>query len=104
MPTAPGALIHNSANRFTAIFVIDGMQRSYVAIMHPSVPPFSSNNVILTYNNVEELTGTLSHSGHIGKNDLALELENGVEIKGKLNQPGIDRAFKNIVAGSGSWE
>ncbi|RBA11003.1 hypothetical protein FPRO05_14313 [Fusarium proliferatum] len=102
MSTAPGSLVRNSANRFTAVFVINGLQSTFSATMNPSVQPFSSNNVTLTYNKASDLTGTRSYNGRIGPDDLALTLDNGVQITGTLNQPGIDPAAS--VDGSGVWE
>lgn len=102
MPTAPGSLTRLSANRFKAVFVVDGLKTTFAATMNPSVQPFTSNNVTLTYGKVDDLTGTRSYTGKIGTDTLTLTLDNGPSVAGKLNPPGISPAA--TIDGEGSWE
>ncbi|KAI0444637.1 hypothetical protein F4803DRAFT_510728 [Xylaria telfairii] len=102
MPTAKGTVTRPSANRLTFVFVIDGLQYTFNATVSPSIQPFTANNLTLTYTDVDQLTSTRSYSGRIGINDLNLKWDNGPEVTGGLNVPGISPA--STVNGSGAWE
>ena len=94
--------MRNSANRVTAVFVIEEIQRTFSANVSPSIQAFTSNSATLTYDTVEQLTSTRSYSGRIGTNTYELTLDNGPKITGGLNVPGLSPA--NTVAGTGVWE
>ncbi|KAK4198634.1 hypothetical protein QBC40DRAFT_298322 [Triangularia verruculosa] len=102
MPTADGTFFRNSANRVTAVFIIDEIQMTFTATVAPSIQPFTSKSATLTYDDVESLTSTRSYSGLIGTDTYALIFDNGPKITGNLNVPGISPA--NTVAGTGVWE
>ncbi|KAL4252793.1 hypothetical protein ABKN59_005392 [Abortiporus biennis] len=102
MPTAKGSFHRESANRFIAVFVVDGIQVSYSATVSPSMQPFTSNNATLTYDDVDDLTSTRGYEGRIGTDDFKLTIKNGPTIEGQLNVPGISPAA--TVNGSGAWE
>jgi hypothetical protein len=102
MSTAQGVIIRNSANRLTAVFVIDGLQITFSATVSPSIQPFTTDNVTLTYGNVEELVATRSYSGQVGPEKIRLALDNGPKIEGTLSLPGVSPA--SVVNGTGTWE
>ena len=102
MPTASGTFVRASANRVTAVFVIDGIQSTFSATVSPSMQPFTSNSATLTYDNADQLTSTRSYTGHIGTDNYAITFANGPSFEGTLNTPGISPA--STVTGTGSWE
>ncbi|GAW15234.1 hypothetical protein ANO14919_046430 [Xylariales sp. No.14919] len=102
MPTAKGSVIRPSAARLTFVFVIEGIQYNFNATVSPAIQPFTSNTLTLTYAGVDDLTSTRDYSGRIGTSDLKLTWNNGPEVTGGINQPGISPA--NTVTGSGAWE
>ncbi|KAH6854678.1 hypothetical protein B0I37DRAFT_362772 [Chaetomium sp. MPI-CAGE-AT-0009] len=102
MPTAKGTFYRNSANRVTAVFVVDEIQRTFSATVSPSIQPFTSNSATLTYDDDDQLTSTRSYSGRIGTDTFELTLNNGTKITGDLNVPGLSPA--STVNGTGAWE
>ncbi|KAM3066696.1 hypothetical protein ACMFMG_002405 [Clarireedia jacksonii] len=102
MPSVTGTFTRNSANRVTAVFVIDGIQNTFTATVSPAMQAFTSNQATLTYGAADELTSTRNYDGHIGINDFNLTINNGPTIVGQLNTPGINPA--STVTGTGNWE
>ncbi|EKJ70872.1 hypothetical protein FPSE_08923 [Fusarium pseudograminearum CS3096] len=100
MPTAPGTLVRNGANKITLTFSVDGVQFTFVGVMDPAMPPFNANQVTLTYNSVNELSSTVSFDGKIGPEHFRLNLSNGVTAKGDLDFP---LSPASLVSGSGTW-
>ncbi|KAI2468933.1 hypothetical protein F4781DRAFT_443096 [Annulohypoxylon bovei var. microspora] len=101
MPTAPGSFTWDSANRVTATFFIEDILHSFTANINPSLPPFTSNDVVMTYNEPKDLTSTRSFTGKLGPINFKISLENDVIFEGKLNQPGIPTGV--TLNGSGAW-
>ena len=99
--TAQGTLNRDLAGNITAVFIIDGSGYTYSATMAPSVKPFASNNITITYTSVDDLTGRGTYSGQVGINDVSLTFDNGNTIKGALNPPGVQPAVQ--VNGGGAW-
>lgn len=102
MPTAPGTFLRIDSNRFAAQFVIDGILYTFSATFSPSVQPFASNAAKIDYHSIDFLTSTRSYGGRIGINDFNLTLDNGVELSGQLNPPGVNPT--SSVNGTGTWE
>ncbi|KAF5126285.1 hypothetical protein E5D57_000196 [Metarhizium anisopliae] len=102
MPTVNGTLNHISPNRFTASFFIKGVVYQFPATVSPGLPTYTTNNTILKYTSVNDLTSTHHFSGVMGVNKFELAEDNGPIIKGDLNEPGIVPAI--TVDGSGQWE
>ncbi|CEF85281.1 unnamed protein product [Fusarium graminearum] len=100
MYTAPGILTLTGSNRMTLTFIIDDVHFTLTGNINPAMPPFKANQVILTYNNVHELSSTVSFEGQIGPNNFKLNLENGVTAEGYLDFP-ISPASR--ISGSGTW-
>ncbi|ESU13927.1 hypothetical protein FGSG_07647 [Fusarium graminearum PH-1] len=98
MYTAPGILTLTGSNRMTLTFIIDDVHFTLTGNINPAMPPFKANQVILTYNNVHELSSTVSFEGQIGPNNFKLNLENGVTAEGYLDFP-ISPASR--ISGSG---
>ena len=102
MPTAQGSIVRNSANRITAVFVIDDIQNTFSGTISPAIQPFTANGITLTYNSQDDLTTARSFQGRVGPNTIKSTFDNGPVIEGELNQPGISPA--STVDGNGSWE
>ena len=90
--SAKGTFVRNSANRVTAIFVVDGIQWTYSATVSPALQPFTSNLATLKYSDIDQLTSTRPCDGRIGTDTFELKLKNGPVISGELNVPGISPA------------
>ena len=99
--TAQGTLNRDLAGNITAVFIIEGGGYTYSATMAPSVKPFASNNVTLTYASIDDLTGHATYSGRVGINDVSFTFGNKNTITGPLNPPGVQPAVQ--VSGNGSW-
>ncbi|OAQ58789.1 hypothetical protein VFPFJ_11629 [Purpureocillium lilacinum] len=101
MPTAKGTFKRVSKNRIEASFVINDILETYDADVNPALPPFTSNNCTLTYDDPEKMTGTKSFKGSIGMEPFQLTLNDGLTIAGTLNVPGLDHGY--TVDGRGQW-
>ncbi|KAM0301544.1 hypothetical protein ACHAPM_005774 [Fusarium culmorum] len=100
MPTAPGTLVRNGATRMALTFIVDDVQFTFVGVMNLAMPPFNANQVILTYNSVDELSSNVSFDGKIGPENFKLNLSNGVTAEGDLDFP---LSPASVVSGSGTW-
>ncbi|KAK6538831.1 hypothetical protein TWF694_010396 [Orbilia ellipsospora] len=101
MPQAPGIVKSASGgNRFTASFVIDGIQYNLVGNLSPSVEEFNSFDASLEYNSAADLTSNQNFQGRLGNADLSFSFENGTKITGSLQMP---QGMKTEVNGAGTW-
>ncbi|RWA10723.1 hypothetical protein EKO27_g4394 [Xylaria grammica] len=101
MPTAPGVFLRLSDTQIALHFDIEGVQYSFNATVSPPTQPFVSRTVVLTYENIGQLSGSQRYNGHVGERDFKLDI-NGLEITGNLEDPGLPYAA--VIYGSGSWE
>ncbi|MEU9359976.1 hypothetical protein AB0D35_17945 [Streptomyces sp. NPDC048301] len=101
MPTAKGSLSRVNISTIMGRFDLDGDVLTFEASISPSMPAFTSNDVTLTYDDVEELTTHYAYTGRIGAEELSLELANGPTMTGLLDEPGLGVALS--VRGKGSW-
>ncbi|XEU95937.1 hypothetical protein FSHL1_001222 [Fusarium sambucinum] len=102
MSTAQGVFVRNSTNHITLVFVINETQVTCSGTVSPSIPPFTTKNVTLTYNDINKMSSTRSYSGRIGQNRFKLDFDNGFTAEGDLNPPGVIPAMVVNGAGRGS--
>ncbi|KAI0785694.1 hypothetical protein C8Q75DRAFT_326783 [Abortiporus biennis] len=103
MPTSSGTFNRDSANRLEALFIIDGITLwRFTANVTPSLPPFDTYSVWLTYNDIDDLSSRRTYHGLIGESRFKITLKNGPTIEGAMEQPGLSPAV--TVTGSGTWE
>ena len=98
---ARGTFERLSSNRVIAIFIVNGIRKTFSATVSPAMQPFKSLKATLTYGNEDDLTATRSYGGKIGPDTFKLFLDNGLIIEGTLAVP-IDPA--STVSGIGPWE
>ncbi|PPQ76201.1 hypothetical protein CVT26_009098 [Gymnopilus dilepis] len=89
-----------SGSRFTATFIIDGIQYHFSGSLGIAMQPFTCNNAMVTFSKLKSLTSTREYEGRIGERSVNLTIGNGVKISGDLDMP-ISPA--NSVAGVGAW-
>ncbi|KAJ4113924.1 hypothetical protein NW768_011454 [Fusarium equiseti] len=87
-------------NKFTSAFVIDDIIYHFSGNLSPALQDFHSNEAILEYNSIAELTSQQDFDGKIGTSDIQLNASNGATIRGPLEMP-ISPASR--VSGSGVW-
>ncbi|PWI64477.1 hypothetical protein PCL_09632 [Purpureocillium lilacinum] len=88
MPTASGFIKSvPGGNKFTACFVIDGIQYHFSGNFNPSVQGFISNEATLDYSTEGQLTTQRDFDGKIGTHDVRFVIANGPTISGRLNMP-----------------
>jgi len=100
MPTADGWIKSASDTKFTASFDIDDVSCVLSSTIDIGVPVFECNDAVLEYTGLEEVIGTCSFEGTIGKTRINLKLANGATITGTLDEP-IGKVYE--VSGSGAW-
>ncbi|WP_432197088.1 hypothetical protein [Streptomyces sp. bgisy027] len=101
MSRVKGTLTRVNTSTIVGRFGLDGQVLTFEASISPSMPPFRSNDVTLTYADVEELTSHCAYTGRVGTEKLSLQLANGPTMTGHLNEPGLPAAHS--VTGNGSW-
>ncbi|KAL4252792.1 hypothetical protein ABKN59_005393 [Abortiporus biennis] len=102
MTIVAGTLIRLTSNRLKAVFIIENVPMTFTANVSPAIQPFVTYAVVLTFNNVNELTSRRSYNGRIGVGTLKLTLSNGPVIEGFIvNPPGVTPASN--VNGTGTW-
>ncbi|MFG2873974.1 hypothetical protein ACGFYU_03050 [Streptomyces sp. NPDC048337] len=101
MPTAFGKVNRPDANTIKATFPMNGKVVSFTASVNPAMEDFESG-ATLTYSDMDELVGTHSYSGAVGKGTIKLNLDNGPALAGPLNSPSLDKVYS--VSGRGSWQ
>ena len=102
--TAPGKIECSDGKSISATFIIDKFDYQFSATIVSSqsstvsIQPFASNNAILTYNAVSDLTSASSYRGKVGTDDFSLTLDTSAVIAGRLNAPGVNPA--HLVSGT----
>ncbi|KAM3445039.1 hypothetical protein NHJ13734_000908 [Beauveria thailandica] len=86
--------------QFTSTFIIDDIQYHFSGNFNPAVQDFTSNEAILTYTSVGQLTTHRAFDGKIGTDTISLSIKNGPTIDGPLVLP-INPASR--VSGRGTW-
>lgn len=102
MPTAPGVCISNNSNRVTVMFVADGTQYCYSATVSPTLEPFTSDEALITYEKLDDISSMNEFKGEIGPEGFALKVNNGPKIEGSLKAPRATSV--RTVDGHGMWE
>ncbi|RAK85210.1 hypothetical protein BO79DRAFT_273648 [Aspergillus costaricaensis CBS 115574] len=100
MPTSYGTLQWVAPNRANAKFYVDGVDTSCVMTLNAAVPNFGTSSASLNYDNKDQLSGTRSLYGHIGRQDFETDFENAPKIQGDLDMP-IDQYIS--VDGNAIW-
>ncbi|KAK4463929.1 hypothetical protein QBC42DRAFT_264638 [Cladorrhinum samala] len=101
MHTASGTIICRGGSHVAAIFILDEIQYAFNANISPALPPFTAHSATVTFDDVASLTSSRSFSGHIGTDTFELNVDNGVQIKAQLNDPGV--SSDSTFDGSGAW-
>jgi len=99
MPTARGS-IKSHGDRFVGTFDIGGSPRHLVIDVKQRNQSLECSNVVLAYNNVENLVGDCRWTGSIGKDDLQMDLAEDISIAGPLATP---RQALLPIRGTGTW-
>jgi hypothetical protein len=68
--------------------------------LNAAIPNFGTTSATLNYDDRDQLTGTRSLEGHIGRVDFETDLSNAPRIQGDLDMP-IDQYIS--VSGNGMW-
>lgn len=100
-----GSFTRESPSVVRAIFVIENGTYEFVATLAATLNPFTTNNVTLTYESVDELIGFHNISGYIGENTFEVVVKDGKgnpTIAGDLNPPYYIPPVQ--IAGFGVWE
>lgn len=93
---------HVNGNNVHAVFFVDDIQFAFAGVVSPGLPPFTASRATLTYNNIGELSGSLSYRGEVSIDTLTLTFSNGLKIHGHVNPPGVDPPIS--IVGQGTWE
>ncbi|KAH9484532.1 hypothetical protein JR316_0004014 [Psilocybe cubensis] len=87
MPTMQGTILSTDGINFSLAFNIDDLPMyGSGRFLSSAIPSFLSKNATLTYVNKDDLTGTKSVTGVVGKATLNMLSEN-VKITGNLEVP-----------------
>lgn len=101
MPSAQGFVKSVAGgNKFTSVFIIDDIQYHFSGFICPAVLPFQSNEAMLEYNSIGQLTNQRDFDGKVGISNVVLTASNGARISGRLEMP-ISPASR--VSGTGMW-
>ncbi|OJZ89753.1 hypothetical protein ASPFODRAFT_43036 [Aspergillus luchuensis CBS 106.47] len=100
MPTAQGIFTWTAPNQATAQFYVDGKISTCTMGLNGVLPNSGMTSATLNYDNIDQLSGTRSLDGHIGRGDFETDFENAPKIQGDLDRP-IDQYIS--VYGNGRW-
>ncbi|GAQ36144.1 hypothetical protein AtubIFM54640_005066 [Aspergillus tubingensis] len=100
MPTSYGTLQWVAPNRANAKFDIDGVDTTCAMTINGAVPNFGSSEATLNFQDTDQLSGTRSFDGHIGRGDFETDFDNAPKIQGDLSMP-IDQYI--TVMGNAIW-
>ncbi|EMD36173.1 hypothetical protein CERSUDRAFT_95523 [Gelatoporia subvermispora B] len=91
----------NSNSRAIGTWEIDGRTYTFTFNLSNSVPKFTASSATLTYCDTDDLTGTRSFRGLIGRKQTNFKLDDNVTISGDLDLPISVNASVN---GTGVWQ
>ncbi|EMD36172.1 hypothetical protein CERSUDRAFT_95522 [Gelatoporia subvermispora B] len=103
MPSVEGTVVReiDANSRVIGTWEIDGRTNTFTFNLSNSMPMFKSGAATLTYDTTDDLTGTCTFQGLIGRNQIKVTLDDAVTVSGSL-----DTAIRvnASVNGTGIWQ
>ncbi len=99
--TTTSKMTHDSPMGISSSFTVDGQDFKFQAATHTPLPRFTTREVTLHYNSLDELTGNHKCRVFLGPTGVSLSLDNGVEMEAEFEGVEMEEAEFEEVESTG---
>ncbi|EUC54046.1 hypothetical protein RSOL_028260 [Rhizoctonia solani AG-3 Rhs1AP] len=103
MPTTKGSLTSKTGTDIVAVFTLYGTQYKYSANGRPNPGKYGPLTATLTYDSIDQLTGSHGYTGQTGTRKVVVRIGNGPRIEADLGDEQYNFDPASTTEGNGTW-